>query len=258
MAIVKTPAVVLKADNYRESSKLITLYTQSHGKVRTIAKGVRNTKTRWGGALQSMAYLEAVFYFKENRTLHLLSGAEYIKSFHSIYDNEKKIELGLRIIELVNKAVMENQQNTAIFELLVETLQNLDNATKNFVNVLFKYEFMIAKMLGFEIDIGSLKKMRRHYPEKSIDSDFRMIYNYGGRTGTSGDFIIMDKPLYLSDEDISMLDTLSRRNFDEVTEFNILRPAVIVLERFFENYFQIHFDNVKYSKANRVFHSKEM
>jgi DNA repair protein RecO len=258
MSIVKTPAVVLKSDNYRESSKLITLYTQTHGKVRTIAKGVRNTKTRWGGALQSMAYLEAVFYFKENRTLYLLSGAEYIKTFRSIFDNEKKIELGLTIIELVNKAVMENQQNTAIFELLVETLQNLDNATKNFVNVLFKYEFMIAQLLGFEIDIGSLKKMSSHFPEKSIESDFHMLYNYGGRHGNSGNSVVMDKPFMLTGDEISMLETLSSRNFDEVTEFNISRPTVKVFDRFFENYFHNHFDNLKYSVTKRVFNSKEM
>lgn len=75
MPIVRTDAVILKCDNYRETSKIITFYSRSHGKIKGIAKGVRSSKTKWGGALQSMAMLSIMFYYKENRTLHLVSQA---------------------------------------------------------------------------------------------------------------------------------------------------------------------------------------
>ena len=51
MAIIKTDSVVLKTKIYRDKSKLVTLYTKSHGKLTAVAKGVRDVKTRWGGVL---------------------------------------------------------------------------------------------------------------------------------------------------------------------------------------------------------------
>jgi DNA repair protein RecO (recombination protein O) len=71
MSIINTEAIVLKCTNFRETSKIVTFYTKSHGKLRGIAKGVRSSKTKWGGVLQSMAYLNLFFYFKENKDLHL-------------------------------------------------------------------------------------------------------------------------------------------------------------------------------------------
>ena len=87
MSLIKTEAIVLRSANYRDKSKIVTLYTKSHGKLGAIAKGVRDSKTRWGGVLQSMGYLNILLYYKENRTLHLLSSAEYIKTYSGIYEN---------------------------------------------------------------------------------------------------------------------------------------------------------------------------
>ena len=63
MAIIKTDSVVLKTKIYRDKSKLVTLYTKSHGKLTAVAKGVRDVKTRWGGVLQPMAYLNSLIYY---------------------------------------------------------------------------------------------------------------------------------------------------------------------------------------------------
>jgi len=259
MPIIKTPAVVLKSDNYRESSKVVTLYTQTHGKLRTIAKGVRNTKTRWGGVLQSMAYIEAMLYFKENRTLHLLSGAEYINSFRRIHDNDRKVELGFRIIELLNKATMENQENKTLFNLITQALKHLDNATKNYVNVLFIYEFKLAKILGFEVDKNAMKVLDKGNINKSIDSKFHNLYNYKHERDDGHGFDnqkVMDKPASNIPGE-SIFDVLKNGNFEEITRFNILKPSVKALDNFFEKYFEEHFDSINFSKTKRVFNTKE-
>ena len=82
---------MLKCSNYREKSKIVTFYSRSHGKMRGIAKGVRDIKSRWGGVLQSMASLNLMFYYNENRTLHLISGADFAKSYQNIYDDFEKM-----------------------------------------------------------------------------------------------------------------------------------------------------------------------
>ena len=224
MAIIKTEAIILKCSNYRETSKIVTFYSKSHGKIRGIAKAVRSTKTKWGGVLQSMAYLNLFFYFKENKDLHLISNAEYVKSFKSIYSDYDKMQAGFKIIELVSRTTADHEQNTEIFNLLKFTLQNLENAAKNYNNLLFYFEFKLCKLLGFGINPGMMKLNREGL--KSIQ--FMAVC----RQSPEG-------------------------NFNSLLNLNISGLTVKALEKFFENYFKNHLEHINNSKSNKVFKSQE-
>jgi DNA repair protein RecO (recombination protein O) len=169
MSLIKTESIVLKCSNYRETSKIVTFYSRSHGKIRGIAKGVRSSKSRWGGALQSMAYLNLFLYFKENKDLHLISNAEYIQHYSSIYGDYDKMQAGYRMIELINRTTAEHQQNIDIFKLLKDTLGNLENATKNYMNLLFYFEFRLCELLGFGIEPQMLDFKLNQGELKSIE-----------------------------------------------------------------------------------------
>src|SRR4051812_50180298 len=49
---VKTEAVVLRTIRYGEADRILHLYTHDRGRVAAMAKGVRRTKTRFGGRLE--------------------------------------------------------------------------------------------------------------------------------------------------------------------------------------------------------------
>jgi hypothetical protein len=218
--LVKTEAILLKGTNYRETSKIITFYTRSHGKIRGIAKGVRSTKTKWGGALQSMAYLNLFFYFKENKDLFLVSNAEHITSFHSIYNDYEKMQAGYGIIELVNRTTADNQQNEDIFNLLKNSLELLENATKNYVNVLLYFEFKLCSLLGFQINSEMLNFTLNPGEQKCIE-----LINTG--------------------------------NFNSLLNLNISKPTERNLAKFFENYYKNELEHINNSKIAKVFKSQE-
>ncbi len=233
MPIVRTDAVILKCDNYRETSKIITFYSRSHGKIKGIAKGVRSSKTKWGGALQSMAMLSIMFYYKENRTLHLVSQAEHLTALHNIYDDFDKLQTGYRIIELINRTTAENQENPEIFRLLCDSLEFLENATKNYINVLFNFEFKLLELLGFKINIDDL-------PANNIDKSVENGYFYETRFNAG---------------DLKTLEAICRGNFNSIMSLNINKSQVFALERFFDNYLRDHFEHAGVSKTKRVFNS---
>lgn len=234
MAIIKTEAVILKCDNYRETSKIITFFSKSHGKLKGIAKGVRNSKSRWGGALQSMALVNIIFYYKENGGLYLVSGCEYEKSLPAIYDDFDKMQTGYRIIELLNRATAEHQENGQLFSLVCETLENLNDATKNYVNVLFNFEFRLIKLLGFGMDLDLIFG-------SNIDKSNQNQYFYETK---------------FNDGDIKALSMLGDGNFNQLMCLNISKSQEIAIERFFESYFRNHFEHIGFSKTNRVFKSQ--
>ncbi len=229
MALIKTEAVVLKSMNYRDKSKIVTLYTKSNGKLRAVAKGVRDVKTRWGGVLQPMACLNTLIYYKEIRTLHLISGADYSNSLQGIYENTEKMNTGFRIIELADKTTVDNHEIPGMFELIVNSLKMLNDATKNFVNLLFNFEFRAAKLLGFAVEMD------------------RIEGNSPAHSGAG-----------LHKDDSSVLKNILLGKPEEITGFDLRGASEIAIERFFEYHFNMHFENLSYSKTKKVIFSKEI
>lgn len=221
MSIISTEAIVLKCTNYRETSKIVTFFTKTHGKLRGIAKGVRSSKTKWGGVLQSMAYLNLFLYFKENKDLHLISNAEYVQSFKSFFSDFDKMQVGFKLVELINRTTADNQQNNEIFSLLKNTLVNLDSATKNYSNLLFYYEFKLCELLGFAINPNML--------------DFKL--NQGERKS---------------------IEFIRDGNFNSLLNLNISKQTAESIDNFFENYFKNHLEHINKSKTIKVFKSGEV
>lgn len=154
MQIIKTDAFVLKSFKYGESSKIVTLFTRDFGKMNAIVKGVRNYKSRICGTMESMNYIAAVIYLKENRELQLVSNAEYKRSFPGIICDIDKLEIAFKIIELLNKSVTENYINTHIFDLLLQVFSGLEKADKSYSNFTLYFLINLSKILGMTPDFS--------------------------------------------------------------------------------------------------------
>lgn len=153
-AIVKTEAVVLRSIKYRESSKIVTFYTREFGKVKAVAKGARQIKSKFGSSLEPMSYVSLVLYKKEHRDLQLVSQCDLIKFLHDLYDDLDKLVVGMFIIELVDKVSHDEEKNQHLFHLLMEALRVLSAATKNHKNLLYGFEIRLAGILGFRPQFG--------------------------------------------------------------------------------------------------------
>jgi DNA repair protein RecO (recombination protein O) len=73
MPPVTTPAIVLSALKYSESSKIVRLATRDLGVQSAIAKGARRPRSRFGAALQLLSDGQAHLYVREHRELHTLA-----------------------------------------------------------------------------------------------------------------------------------------------------------------------------------------
>lgn len=49
MPLYQDEGVVLRTVKLGEADRIVTLLTRDHGKIRAVAKGVRRTKSRFGG-----------------------------------------------------------------------------------------------------------------------------------------------------------------------------------------------------------------
>jgi DNA repair protein RecO (recombination protein O) len=148
--IVTTEAVVLRAMKFRDTSKIVSLYTRDFGRLAILAKGARTRTSRFGAALEPMSHVSAVFYRKERRDIHLLSQCDLINGFRRIPDSMERMAAGLEVVELVSGVTHDEEANRELFELLTTTLGAIEHATNNTGNALYYFELRLARILGFQ------------------------------------------------------------------------------------------------------------
>jgi DNA repair protein RecO (recombination protein O) len=64
--LYKDEGIVLKTIKLGEADRIVTLFTRRNGKVRAVAKGVRKTKSRFGGRLEPFTRVALLVYQGRN------------------------------------------------------------------------------------------------------------------------------------------------------------------------------------------------
>src|ERR671937_3018363 len=73
-----TEAVVLRSLRLGEADRVLPLYTEAHGRVGAVAKGVRKTMSRFGARLEPLSHVELVLH--EGRgELATVRGADLVR-----------------------------------------------------------------------------------------------------------------------------------------------------------------------------------
>ena len=169
--IVRTEAIVLRSIDYSETSRIVTLYTRHRGKVTVMARGARAAKSRFGSTLQPMSYIQVVYYYKATRELQTLSEASHVRPFNDIGRSLEKMAIGLRIMEIAS-GLLEEEQSTEIFELLVRVLATLNEIQSHAQNILPYFSLKLSNALGF--DPGFTRESVARLPDEggvlSLDS----------------------------------------------------------------------------------------
>ena len=73
MPLVTTPAIILHAFRYADTSKIVRLATRDHGVQSAIAKGASRPKSRFGASLQVLTAGVAHLYLRATTDLQTLS-----------------------------------------------------------------------------------------------------------------------------------------------------------------------------------------
>jgi DNA repair protein RecO len=69
VSLVSTPAILLRAHPYSETSQILRFLTESHGIQSVMAKGIRKRGGKGGGSISTFAQGELTLYLRDNREL---------------------------------------------------------------------------------------------------------------------------------------------------------------------------------------------
>lgn len=150
--VIKTEGIVIKAINYGEGDKILTLYTRTHGKIAVIAKGARKTKSRLNAVTQVFSYGEYVLYL--GKQMGTLNQGDSVFYFSDIHLDIEKTAYSAYIVELVDKMTDSNEPNPFLFQQLLSALEQI-NAGKDLEIVTRIFEMKILLEAGYRPTLHS-------------------------------------------------------------------------------------------------------
>jgi DNA repair protein RecO (recombination protein O) len=124
VALYRDQAVVLRTQKLGEADRIVTMLARRHGKIRAVAKGVRRTKSRWGGRLEPFVHVEVQNY--AGRELDIVTQAEIVDPFASMMGDYERYTAGTAMLEAAERLTEEREPSLRLYLLLVGALRSLD------------------------------------------------------------------------------------------------------------------------------------
>jgi DNA repair protein RecO (recombination protein O) len=116
-----TDALVLRAVDYREADRILTLFTQELGKVSAIARGARSSKRRFAGALEPYAVVRVELEGGKGE-LMTLKGAKLERVFPAILADLGRMEVAAAALLLLREAHPARVPDAPMFVSAVQYL----------------------------------------------------------------------------------------------------------------------------------------
>jgi DNA repair protein RecO (recombination protein O) len=145
MAIRHDQGIVLRGYPFGESDRVVIILSPNHGKLRTVAKGVRKTKSRFGGRLEPLTQVDLVLY--EGRNLDTITQVSTIEAFPHVRDDLERVGIAGAMLSVVDAVAQENESAHRLFLLLHRALRVLNDGPAD-PGLLTAFYLKLASLVG--------------------------------------------------------------------------------------------------------------
>lgn len=143
-----TKALVLRAVDYKESDKILTLLTAELGKVTASARGCRKKGSPIAAACQLLCWSELVLYDYNGRWSVKEASTE--RQFRGVRDDLDKLALACYFAEVAELLAVEDMPSPELLSLVLNSLHALDKLQKPLPLVKAAFELKAMCLAGYE------------------------------------------------------------------------------------------------------------
>ena len=151
MSLYRDTGIVLRTYKLGEADRIVVLFTAEHGKVRAVAKGVRKTKSRFGGRLEPLNHLSLLLY--QGRELDIVNQCETIDSPAPLLTDLDRLTQGLALVEAVDQVAMDREPMPDLYRMLVGALRTLEAQFSPLVVPGFYWKLLASEGVRPELDV---------------------------------------------------------------------------------------------------------
>jgi DNA repair protein RecO (recombination protein O) len=156
-----TPAVVLRSWPYGESDKIVCFFTETHGKVRGIAKGAKRSRKRFANSLEAFSIVNLRFQDRPHSGLAFLLSADLIFTLKQLDSSLEKITVASYLVEIVDGLMGDRDANALVFQHLKNGLLFLDRDGAAPLEFVTFFELKLLRLAGYEPALDGCKRCAR-------------------------------------------------------------------------------------------------
>jgi len=147
MASDRCNALVIRATDVFNTSRIFTLFTRELGRVDALAQGSRRLKSPFENGLDLLSVCDIVLLRKSGDSLDLLTEAMLVERFESLRRNLPALFAGCYVAELLTDLTHSYDPHPKLFDASVITLRNLTDPQLLNRRVL-RFELALLRELG--------------------------------------------------------------------------------------------------------------
>ncbi|MBL0171504.1 MAG: DNA repair protein RecO [Gemmatimonadaceae bacterium] len=177
MPLLVTEAIVLHVADYLESSRILRLATREAGVQSVVARGARNSRKRFGSAIDLFAQGQAQLDIRPGRDLHALVSFDVARSHPGLAEHLARFSAASAFAEVALRVVHE-EAAPLVFEGLAHAFADMasrdgDAATAVALGALWR----LVRDTGFS---PSLDRCAECHAEVSVSEEAIFSYQAGG------------------------------------------------------------------------------
>lgn len=150
--LYRDEGVVLKTIKLGEADRIVTLFTRENGKVRAVAKGIRKTKSRFGGRLEPFTHVNLLLY-RGRGELDTVTSADIVDAFTPMRNDFAGLAGASALAEIVDKISPDRERAFSTYALLLAALGALTLDTRGTVVPAFLVKLL--SVAGFHPQLDS-------------------------------------------------------------------------------------------------------
>ena len=210
-----TDAYVLRRVDYKESDRILTLFTRAHGKISALARGARKSNRRFAGPLEPFVLLEVTLDVPVGGRLRTVRESTLLDGASGLSKRMERLNAASFVLEMLRESIPEETPEPRLFDLLraiLSRLAELDGAPLH--KSVTAFQLKLLEQLGTAVTVNQCATCGKSVPEG------RPVYFHPGRGG-----VICTPcgggPLLLSAAAVSALRALAYGPLEESLKISI-------------------------------------
>lgn len=230
-----TNAIVLSKIKYRDNDLIVKCYTQEHGIISFLVRGVlkakkSNTKAAY---FQLLSQIQVVFNYTKTRSLYTLKEVKTNTIYTSLHSHILKSSVVMFLSEILATTLQEEEKNEALYSYLETTLLWFD-ADNEYANFHLLFLLKLTKYLGFYPDISKID-----YSYFNLEDGSFQMKDYGKHS--------------ISGENLTLLKNLLGIKFDALHTIKINAQKRQSFLNMILLYFELHLGSFRTPKSLQIF-----
>jgi len=238
----RSDAIILKSSDYRESEKIVTIFTEKEGKIKAIAKGTKKPNSSLRACIQPFVY--SSLYFSQGKNMDIITQGKLVDFFGNCREDLPRTLYCIYIMELLDKSLMDKVKLPDLFKITLQVLTNLNQSGYQPLAIRF-FEMKLLVNLGY---MPILHKCASCGSKQSSYSYFSPAE--GGVICNDCNETIQGS-LQLSGETLAVMNLLCNAQINILERLKISNLAQVQLEKLLESYLEYHLER-KFNLKNTI------